>query len=1459
MGQSLRKRLSLPTWNICLMVLFLFQAAGMNSIASAQSNPSLTITKEDASCPGNGSILATIAVDGTTTLTNVVFSLFLPPNFQEPLVSNGSGIFDGLSQGNYLVRATGESSSTEFLIESEVEIQRNVQGLNFFISAQDICSGNDGVLTAIVETGSPTSFELRGAKNHPPQTNPSFSNLSEGLYTLIIVDECGEVYSQDYQLTKPSFGIDPSYQEFNSLLPSCDLVTVGHRLVSTTAAIQFPVEVTWTIAVPNGAIETITREFQEGDLTRGTFFSDIPFFQGTSYTYQIQATDNCGFTTPPQQFTINKTISISDDLRWGAGLCGRRRLSIKPQFAHPPFTIEFDAFPEGFDPGEANPNFPGPFTENNIFFGSPEDPIPDGFYALTLSDACGNTASISVDHRTIVGAPSATVLKSCTPGFASLELLNFDYFLENVTLVDGPPEFGQSFPVDLSQHISQVDSRRFFLGEIPSGDYTFEVKTSCGDEVYRRTYPIAGTTVTSEEITVEENCGTFSVFLNYLSDIPNSQNLRFGLQRKDPQTGVWGHPQTGVPYEEGQELTAANAVMLFNGQSNINLAYSGDLRIVKAVRVFKDGADILPGESAFTQCISTVKEFYFAGRAELVSINFFSCGNGFYDVYFSEVGYEPVTYSIVSINGIPVDIQNGTDPLFRNLEAGRYRFRMIDRCGNTTTSSLTLFGSNLPAITPTNLCEGENGSLLVPFFEQVDYEWFRTDAPDVILSTEHILRFSPFSIDTHAGVYQVRLSLPDPESCINETLEFTIDPEQVNGKAGIGQVATICFGEIVDLFDYLAPPFGMYGTWEDLNNSGQLTGNLWNTEGLSPGEYEFGYKIFGLCAGEDETVVKLTLLPPIESPEGLQIQEFCATSNPTLESLQVSGENIRWHATPAGDQPLSPDNPLQDRVTYYAEQVIGGCPSAERLPVSVRIYPELTNAVIQENQVVFQLQPIDPLIGQPVEGGKLPYTYQWERSLDGENWTEITEATEAFFAPEPILENTYFRRIVRDQLCGELISNVILIETKVAPIQATADRYGPIKGFEENILGVWTNDLFMERPIQPGEVTFAVTSVTDDSGTETNLNVTFDQVGNLVLAPGAGAGNYVVEYQICQTGIPGNCSDATVELWVGRVEITLEKRVDRQRAVEGEILTFFISATNNSPFALENVILEDILPDGLMFLSASITPTGSYQWNWESLGMQENIEITLDVMATQDGDYVNEVRISAGDFEQAASSPEVIVRVRESELSLTKTVTPEEVEDGDTFFYELEIQNNGIDEGTDLSIFDRLPVGVRFVSWEFESTSSEITPSLTNSGRLLTWNVAKFPVNASLIIRVEVVALTDGTFTNEAWVVSEALDPDTANNASQVSKQIKPLFIPNVIKPDNDGKNETFIVRAEHKFEKTELVIFNRWGDPVFQSDDYQNDWNASGLNSGTYYYQLNGYLPGGEKIQYNGWVQVIK
>ena len=69
-------------------------------------------------------------------------------------------------------------------------------------------------------------------------------------------------------------------------------------------------------------------------------------------------------------------------------------------------------------------------------------------------------------------------------------------------------------------------------------------------------------------------------------------------------------------------------------------------------------------------------------------------------------------------------------------------------------------------------------------------------------------------------------------------------------------------------------------------------------------------------------------------------------------------------------------------------------------------------------------------------------------------------------------------------------------------------------------------------------------------------------------------------------------------------------------------------------------------------------------------------------------------------------------------------------------------------------------------------------------------------------------------------------------------------FTPNVITPNGDGLNDALKIPCVDQLDlNSELKIFNRWGDEVYTSTAYKNDWtgtyNGKQLPAGTYFYLL--------------------
>ncbi len=100
---------------------------------------------------------------------------------------------------------------------------------------------------------------------------------------------------------------------------------------------------------------------------------------------------------------------------------------------------------------------------------------------------------------------------------------------------------------------------------------------------------------------------------------------------------------------------------------------------------------------------------------------------------------------------------------------------------------------------------------------------------------------------------------------------------------------------------------------------------------------------------------------------------------------------------------------------------------------------------------------------------------------------------------------------------------------------------------------------------------------------------------------------------------------------------------------------------------------------------------------------------------------------------------------------------------------------------------------------------------------------------------------------NVRVVVLPGADVDTTNT------------VPNAITPNGDGMNDMLLVDElifdAVDFPKSEMVIFNRWGDIVFRASPYNNDWqgqsnNGDELPEGTYYYVLRLDISEGEVMK---------
>jgi gliding motility-associated-like protein len=109
--------------------------------------------------------------------------------------------------------------------------------------------------------------------------------------------------------------------------------------------------------------------------------------------------------------------------------------------------------------------------------------------------------------------------------------------------------------------------------------------------------------------------------------------------------------------------------------------------------------------------------------------------------------------------------------------------------------------------------------------------------------------------------------------------------------------------------------------------------------------------------------------------------------------------------------------------------------------------------------------------------------------------------------------------------------------------------------------------------------------------------------------------------------------------------------------------------------------------------------------------------------------------------------------------------------------------------------------------------------------------------------------LTTFSGTETQTILLSALHPLGCTIIKSTVVVVVDLDAPNGFSPNGDGINDFFVV-PELDSIQGKLVVWNRWGDIVYQSDYYQNDWNGTCLGpmclgeerlpEGTYFFQID-------------------
>jgi uncharacterized repeat protein (TIGR01451 family) len=322
----------------------------------------------------------------------------------------------------------------------------------------------------------------------------------------------------------------------------------------------------------------------------------------------------------------------------------------------------------------------------------------------------------------------------------------------------------------------------------------------------------------------------------------------------------------------------------------------------------------------------------------------------------------------------------------------------------------------------------------------------------------------------------------------------------------------------------------------------------------------------------------------------------------------------------------------------------------------------------------------------------------------------------------------------------------------------------------------------------------------------------------------------------------------------------------------GQVITYTIYVRNTSNTVIGPLTITDKIPTNTNWESGGSLAAGVVGFSIPSLAAGAVTQVSFQVKTYENLDGVpsinNTAHVSDGfnKIPTYACHPQtatcdtvtkVIVRPTKGDLTITKTVAapgPYVIEDYIT--YNIVVKNVGYSSFTNLVIVDSLPYNLDL---PYHTTTSKGATAFSVSPRKVTWYVNELVPGDSVFITVTCRILTGDHVINTAYVWANEGEADYTNNTDINKEETsnKDLYFINAFRP-GAAQNDKFVIVGIEKYPGSHLLVYSRWGNVVYESKSYNNDWTADNIPMGEYIYKVVVPKKTG-KFTYSGTVVIIK